>query len=48
MTKIPNFKPVLVIEFWNLIFCNALPFQRFSRAEKVSTAHMQSFMDQIS
>ena len=23
MTKIRNFKPVLVIEYWNLIFCDA-------------------------
>jgi hypothetical protein len=28
MTEIPNYKPVLVIYYWNLIFCNAPSLQQ--------------------
>jgi hypothetical protein len=28
MTKIQNSKPVLLIEYWNLIFCNAPSLQQ--------------------
>jgi len=35
MTKIRNPKPVLVIEYWNLIFCDAPPLlQAAARAER--------------